>query len=97
MNVVFMSCRGIENRIRGQVSKRFLAELSEPATPILEEVPCWLNVPAAIGDLTRTAISKLRNVVGCVTPCAPFSKRVADCGAHGVTHPADLERMFPSF
>lgn len=43
------------------------------------------------------ATNKLRNVVGRVTPCAPFSKRQADCGAHGVTRPNDPERIFRSF
>ncbi len=44
-----------------------------------------------------TATNKLRNVVGRVTPCAPFSERAVDCGAHGVTRPTDPNRMFPNF
>ncbi len=46
---------------------------------------------------TTTATNKLRNVVGRVTPCAPFSERAVDCGAHGVTRPTDPNRMFPNF
>src|SRR6266566_5120432 len=34
-----------------------------------------------------TVTNKFRDVVGRVTPCAPFGKLSADRGAHGVTRP----------
>ena len=37
--------------------------------------------------LTSTVTNKFRDVVGRVTPCAPFGKLSADRGAHGVTCP----------
>ena len=46
----------------------------------------------ALGRITRrqapsTVRNKFRDVVGRVTPCAPFGKLSADRGAHGVTRP----------
>ncbi len=37
--------------------------------------------------LLGTVTNKFRDVVGRVTPCAPFGKLSADRGAHGVTRP----------
>src|SRR5467141_1854272 len=46
---------------------------------------------AGIGSLfvraTITVTNRFRDVVGRVTPWAPFGKRSADRGAHGVTRP----------
>src|SRR5438046_9293806 len=36
---------------------------------------------------TSTVTNKFRDVVGRVTPCAPFGELAADRGAHGVTRP----------
>src|SRR5712672_2229319 len=39
------------------------------------------------GPRPSTVTNKFRDMVGRVTPCAPFGKLCAGCGAHGVTRP----------
>ncbi len=43
--------------------------------------------PVHCHTLNSTVTNKFRDVVGRVTPCAPFGKLSADRGAHGVTRP----------
>src|SRR6266702_3239088 len=61
---------------------------------VLPDFPGIDNISQLLVWRQRDFDTWSRGWVGRVTPCAPFGRSLAGCGAHGVTRPTRLRSLF---